>query len=470
MKKGIITILVSLISILIGLSNVNASTITSFDTWTNYQNGSSNCGTSGMYSYTTTLPNVQGQNFWESGKLNTRINGQAHDIALSFNTALLANTYYDVTINFMSNDLRYTVKRDNLVLYSGSSCQDFSTNNLALVSFTNNATSSKNTNQLKFRIYSSSVSSYWTIVLSATGNQYLTSVSNFGIKNIDVTLVQDNSTEDIINNQTNNTENIINNNNSNTEQIIENQNSLLGSKCENLLGITNLNEILWTSNGGATFKAAENLIITNSSSTNDYSGIFGNLLSYALVDNDKTYTISFDVVSTEPSILQFGADYVDITNYSINSNKQKITKTFSNIDYKSTYFVFYNLSRNSSTITITNIMVSEGTSAKPFCLFGTTNSKLDDINQTLTGEQNYNKDASEEIEGKEEINNYNQKEEELFSNLNFEGIGNNEITINPNTSSFIWQIVEKLRGMNGKIILLMTSILGLGIIKMILNR
>ena len=44
--------------------NVNASTITSYDTYKNYQNGSSSCGTSGKYSYTTTLPNVQGGNYW----------------------------------------------------------------------------------------------------------------------------------------------------------------------------------------------------------------------------------------------------------------------------------------------------------------------------------------------------------------------------------------------------------------------
>lgn len=98
------------------------------------------------------------------------------------------------------------------------------------------------------------------------------------------------------------------------------------------------------------------------------------------------------------------------------------------------------------------------------------NNAQQETNNILTGEQNYNKDASEEVNGQEEIDDYTEKEEELFSSLNFEGIGNNEITINPNTSSFIWGIIERLRGMNGKIVLLITSVLGLGIIKMILNR
>lgn len=100
-----------------------------------------------------------------------------------------------------------------------------------------------------------------------------------------------------------------------------------------------------------------------------------------------------------------------------------------------------------------------------------TNEDLNNVtNEILNGEHEYNKEASEEVKGKEDLDNYAQKEEELFNNLNFEGIGNNEITINPGASTFIWEIVERLRGMNGKIVLLMTSILGIGIIKLLLNR
>lgn len=98
------------------------------------------------------------------------------------------------------------------------------------------------------------------------------------------------------------------------------------------------------------------------------------------------------------------------------------------------------------------------------------NNSIDETNDILTGEQDYNTNASEEVNGKQEIDDYTEKEEQLFSSLDFEGIENSEIIINPNASSFIWQIVEGLRGISGKIVLLMTSILGLGIIKMVLNR
>lgn len=87
------------------------------------------------------------------------------------------------------------------------------------------------------------------------------------------------------------------------------------------------------------------------------------------------------------------------------------------------------------------------------------------INQNATYEEN-----PEELNGTTELNEYTQKEEQLFGNLDFDVNGTSDITINPNASAFVWQIVEALRGMNPAIILLMTSILGIGIIKLILNR
>lgn len=127
----------------------------------------------------------------------------------------------------------------------------------------------------------------------------------------------------------------------------------------------------------------------------------------------------------------------------------------------------------------------------PFTSFGATkpkiiydNSTTDAINnqttiiqnqtnaiiEAITGEHEYNDTASEELQGKEELDNLKEKEEELLGNLDFSGVENIEITIEPETANFIWQIVEALRSINGKIVLLITSILGLGIIKMILNR
>lgn len=95
---------------------------------------------------------------------------------------------------------------------------------------------------------------------------------------------------------------------------------------------------------------------------------------------------------------------------------------------------------------------------------------VDRVEEAITGDYEYNDTPSEELEGKEELDNLKSKEEELLGNLDFSGAEDIEITIEPETASFIWQIVDSLKGMSGKIVLLITSILGLGIIKMILNR
>lgn len=95
---------------------------------------------------------------------------------------------------------------------------------------------------------------------------------------------------------------------------------------------------------------------------------------------------------------------------------------------------------------------------------------VDRVEEAITGDYDYNDTPSEELDGKEELDDLKEKEEELLGNLDFSGAENLEITIQPESASFIWQIVDSLRSMSGKIVLLITSILSLGIIKMILNR
>lgn len=97
------------------------------------------------------------------------------------------------------------------------------------------------------------------------------------------------------------------------------------------------------------------------------------------------------------------------------------------------------------------------------------NDSINETNDILTEDHNYNNNASETIEGKDDIDDMSEAEEDLMGELDFSGAQELEITINPNASQYIWQIVERLRTLPG-VTILMTSILGLGIIKMILNR
>lgn len=101
---------------------------------------------------------------------------------------------------------------------------------------------------------------------------------------------------------------------------------------------------------------------------------------------------------------------------------------------------------------------------------GVTNAIGNMQNGIINEDTTYSNNPSENINGKQDMDDLSDAEKGLINNLDFSGAEDIDITINAESSSFIWQIVNQLRQMNGAIVLLMTSILGLGIIKMILNR
>ena len=95
---------------------------------------------------------------------------------------------------------------------------------------------------------------------------------------------------------------------------------------------------------------------------------------------------------------------------------------------------------------------------------------VDNVNNTLNQGHVYNNNESESTQTqKEQIDNYETQEDALRNGLNLD-IEKSEITINPNANNFIWETINKLRGMSSKIVLLFTSVLSLGLIKMILGR
>lgn len=96
-----------------------------------------------------------------------------------------------------------------------------------------------------------------------------------------------------------------------------------------------------------------------------------------------------------------------------------------------------------------------------------TNQTQEIINQNATYSDTPSKDLTNETQ---ELEDYEQAEQNLINSLDLNMSVMDGITINPNASAYIWQIVDRLRQINPAIILLMTSILGMGIIKMVLNR
>ena len=95
---------------------------------------------------------------------------------------------------------------------------------------------------------------------------------------------------------------------------------------------------------------------------------------------------------------------------------------------------------------------------------------VNETNEIISQDHEYNSNASESTENeKKEMENYEKEEDALRNGLDL-NIEDTEITINPEANTFIWDVVDKLRGMNGKIVLLFTSVLSLGIMKMVLGR
>lgn len=101
---------------------------------------------------------------------------------------------------------------------------------------------------------------------------------------------------------------------------------------------------------------------------------------------------------------------------------------------------------------------------------GSVTNAVDKVNETLNKDNDYNNNASVNTEEeKNKFNNYEQQEDNLRNGLNLD-IEDSQITIDPNANNFIWETINKLRAMSPKIVLLFTSVLSLGLMKMILGR
>lgn len=90
--------------------------------------------------------------------------------------------------------------------------------------------------------------------------------------------------------------------------------------------------------------------------------------------------------------------------------------------------------------------------------------------QFMNETQQYNDEQDPNIRGVNETQEFEQAESQLIESLDLNTSVLDEIVINPQASVFIWNIVEVLRSMNPAIIVLMASMLGFGIMKLILNR
>lgn len=95
---------------------------------------------------------------------------------------------------------------------------------------------------------------------------------------------------------------------------------------------------------------------------------------------------------------------------------------------------------------------------------------IDNQTNIINQDHTYNNNPSENIQGQNEIDNMTNAEDNLMNSLDFSGANDINVSINPNSSNFIWKTINRLREINPAIITLITSISGIGIFKLILNR
>lgn len=251
-------------------------------------------------------------------------------------------------------------------------------------------------------------------------------------------------TNAVITEQTNN---IINAGQENTTTIINGINEALQNACPNLINFNNGNTQSVTAQNDDYF------VIT-------YDGLYltTGKTYYIKWKSNKSAGTSGD--TAELHLLQnWGYDHtVDIDTKS---------KTFT-VNSSGNYYLRLDCNKSGSTCTFYDLIISEEN--VPYCKYGTYTSKIDETNKILNEDHEYNNNASQNINGQQDLDNLDTQDEQIRDNMDFSAIENNNITIDTNANSFIWGIIERLRSMNEYIVLLMTSIMGIGLIKLVLGR
>lgn len=204
----------------------------------------------------------------------------------------------------------------------------------------------------------------------------------------------------------------------------------------------------------------------------------------------KTFEVSKNNVEIDNKALTSSGEYQDNVSYIITRYFEIVESTTIKVlqNHTTTYSLcFYNENKEKISCLLTRDMVNGSyltipSNAKyfrasinknlnrPTFEVYTCESGNQALQDTLEQDHDYNNNASETIQGQDKLNEMEQTESQIFDSLDFSGVEDLDITIDTNSASFIWEIVNRLRQISSKIVLLMTSILGLGIIKMILNR
>lgn len=151
-------------------------------------------------------------------------------------------------------------------------------------------------------------------------------------------------------------------------------------------------------------------------------------------------------------------------------NNLIVCPTFHNVTYTGLYIETYSptwgTTQQFTWRLVLNNYINLYTTATNSIIQNQNNNTQQILESNTTYDQNATQDFTNETQ---EVENYTQTEQDLMNDLDFNTTDMN-ITINPNASQFIWNIVDGLRSINGAIVLLMTSLLSIGVIKLVLGR
>lgn len=339
---------------------------------------------SSRYDFTTSNTLGNDMSLLSVGSIGTRYNGKSYYFQFNFHKSLTANKIYELKVSSTTSDFTSNINKDDITpLCYSSFAYNFNTKECGDISVISVIRGSGNQSK-DFTIRFSPLSSmtYWGFKFGG-GFNALTGVSNFLINNFDLTEVNADNTDEIINNNNQNTQNVIDNQNQNTQDIINNQNSLLGDRCSNLLDYNNY----YHNENSSSININGDTIVLSSNYT--WSHLDYNITTQV----GKTYYISGSTSSTnETALVWVGNDNSNFNErYFIYENNGSFSGSFV-ATTTHTYIRLYASKTTANTINYYRIMFSEFN--RPYCAYGSTISKLDDTNNAISDTNSYLKDNS----------------------------------------------------------------------------
>lgn len=175
-----------------------------------------------------------------------------------------------------------------------------------------------------------------------------------------------------------------------------------------------------------------------------------------------TYNVAYNCGASGTNCTQKGSVNMTVPNqsswtlYSYQNSIEEIS-----VDYASGTII----SQNASIMSYQQQIINNQT-ANTNAINGNIDQEFNDLkNQDHT----YNSNAKDTPSGTSDVNSTLNKQDQLSSSLNLDS-SNVVVTLNTNATTYIWGIVDRIRAVDSRIVLLFTTVLSLGIIKMILNR